>query len=243
MPGKQGLDFLDIGWNIHGLEDAVHTMKPDLMTVVKGSELLEALAPFVGAGRQVHIPEKKMLPEQVDADVEKELGVFRESVDLSRKGQCTVSRDMDLYAIGIGQNPRFFNGCAECAHFVMRCFEKPGDGGIESCRIDERFIPLHIDDGVAVELFGDLGDTVCSAPVRGRGENSLPAERCHRGADFLGIGGDDNPLSSSDLGTPLIHPLDHGLLPYERQGFPGESRGGISGGDERPEQFYDRVSG
>ena len=70
--------------------------------------------------------------------------------------------------------------------------EKGADGGVDNFRIQQRFVALHVDEDLAIDVGGDFGDPLGSGAVVGAGHAGFAAEGFYSFNDALVIGGHDD---------------------------------------------------
>ena len=74
-------------------------------------------------------------------------------------------------------------------------------GLVDRPGIDERLVALHVDDDVAVERFGDFGDPIGAAQMRGLRQPHLSAELRDARRDAQVVGGHDHARTIGDAAT------------------------------------------
>ena len=118
-----------------------------------------------------------------------------------------------------------------------------GDGFVDCPRIDQRLVSLHVDDHVALEGGGDLGQSVGPCQMVGARQSDLSAESADSCRNAKIIGRDDDARHSLRSLDAPVHVLDHRAAVQIGERFSGEAgRGESSGddGDSLQRRFIDR---
>ena len=102
----------------------------------------------------------------------------------------------------------------------------------DRARVDQRLVALHVDDDVAVERRGDLGQAIGAGRVIGARQPDVAAELGHAGGDAQIVGRDDDARHDGRRRGAPIHVLDHRTAVDVGERLAGESRRGESGGDD-----------
>lgn len=143
----------------------------------------------------------------------------------------TARGEDDLHHIGVdrlGLGDRM----AKRAHVDGRIRFHSADEPLDIRGADERFIPLQIDEQIAIDGSGHLHKAIGARRVFRAREHRLPAE----GRDGLEnpdvVRGDHDAIDPGHAAGPLHHVLDHGFAVNVDKRFPGKAAGGVAGGDD-----------
>ena len=136
-----------------------------------------------------------------------------------------MTRCGDAGVVLVGERP------AERGHLLGRVGQERGDQRIDGRRIEQRFVALHVDDDVAGQLGGELGQPVGAAEMIGTRQAGDAAEALDGVDDPLVVGGDDHRVDVG-LRGPTVDVLDHRTAGDVSERFSGESRGLVAGGDD-----------
>jgi hypothetical protein len=106
--------------------------------------------------------------------------------------RVVVAIDNDLRHVRVGELGRIGDAPAERADRQRGIERERRDRFVDHARLDERLIPLDVDDEIAIERGGDFGEPIGAAGVRCRGQPGDAAERFNRAQDALVVGRDDD---------------------------------------------------
>ncbi len=119
----------------------------------------------------------------------------------------SVGHDLDdmriAHVVGRAETP------AERGHVQRRVVAKRFDGFVDGGRLDERLVALQIDDQVAVQRFGNFGDSIGAGCVRRFRQTHIAAKFCHRVGDALVIGGHQHGVDIARRSGAPVDVLDH----------------------------------
>ena len=133
--------------------------------------------------------------------------------------------------MGVRAVGRVRDGFPQRRHIDRRIRGKRGQRLLDHRRLDERFVPLDVDQHVTVERGGHFSHAIGAGPVRGTGHPRDAAEPLDRGHDTRVIGGDNHGIDASGLRGTAIDMLDHRATIDVGEGFSGKSCGVETGGD------------
>ena len=118
----------------------------------------------------------------------------------------------------------------ECAHDKGRVLIERFDRCVDGRRLDQRLVTLHVDDEIAVQVSGNLGDPVGAAQVMRSRHADDSAERLNHVRDPSIIGGDhDRSYAPCGRGA-AVDVFDHGSPSDVGKRLARESRGVESSG-------------
>ena len=199
----------------------------DAVAVLHGLELLERLGEREGRIGQRDILEQEILAEAEHADMLVHGMVFAVAgVGDRRTGEehgIALDIDDDLDRIGIVDTRLVGNAVAAGGHDLLLVGDKGDDHFVDDLGNEQRFVALDIQHIVAMIGADDLGDTVASGHVLGRGHDDLAAERSDRIEDALVVGGDQQVVQQGGQRGDLVDTLHHGLAADIAQRFAGQA--------------------
>ena len=138
----------------------------------------------------------------------------------------------DFRDIGIGQFRRVVDAPVQRGDLHRRIDTERRDELVHRPRIEQRLVTLHVDDDVAIQRGGDLGQTVRAGLVRRFREPHPPAECVHTRRNAQIVGGDDDLRHNRGRRHTPVHVLDHRTAVDIGESFPGKTRRSVSGGDD-----------
>lgn len=235
---QQGLDPVDVRGNVDADALVVDRDHGNGNPIFKGAELFEAFGGFQVGDGEAHQTEEGFAAKAVNPEVlakreARQLhlrrggGVIPEVGDRAAREveRASIAGDDDLHDVGIVQFGRVAQGGGGGGHLGLgkRGSHRVNDGGI-----DQRFVALDVENGVAVESFGDFRDAIRATGMVRTGHldaDKLPGDP---GDPFV-VGCHDDLGQGAGKPAALDHALDQGLTGDGMEGFAGETRGRVSG--------------
>jgi hypothetical protein len=207
----------------------------DAPAVLEPAELFELLYFFEFALRECGVFEKGIALENVEAQmlpifhVEFLLRVSNPGDGSAGKVQGVAVKIEDGFDdVWIHNVPGVSDGSDHGGDLRRGFFEKSGDGSVDGDRIDERLVPLDIDENVPWFVSGHLGDALGSRAMVGAGHTGFAAERLNGIKDALVVGGNENAMNSLGAFGAPVDVLDHGFAGKRDERLAGEARGGVA---------------
>src|SRR6266850_1575091 len=136
--------------------------------------------------------------------------------------------DNDFYNIGIVVFFGVANESGSGGHFVQlqRAGHSVYDGGV-----DQGFVTLNIDDGIALATSGNFRNAVRAAGMTGRGHFGAAEILCDLPNSSV-VSSDDYFRKGAGLLTPFDDVLDERFAGNESEWFAGKTCGSIAGGND-----------
>lgn len=227
-------DARDIAGNIDADGVVGNFGDTDAPAVFEPAELFELLDFFEFALRECGVFEKGIALQNVKAEmlpifhVEFHLRVSNPGDGRPRKVQGVVVKIDDGFDdVWVHDVPRVPDGSGHGGDLRGGFFEKGSDGSVDGDRIDERLVPLDIDENVAGFVRGHLGDALGSGAMVRAGHTGFAPEGFHSIEDALVVGGHQDAMDGLGAFGALVDMLDHGFACKRDERLAGEARGGV----------------
>ena len=195
--------------------------------MLERAQLLQRFSPFERRRIERGEDEQGAAPVGVEADMSIERGPAAAGIaGVRNRGPRKVQRkaaaiDDHLHHVRIGQVRRIIEAVVEGRH-RDRGVGKRLDGLGDGAGVEQRLVPLHVHDDVAVERPRNFGQPVGRAVVIGAREPHVAAEPRDDGRDAQIVGRDDDFRDDRRRGGAAVDVLDHRVAVDIREGLAGK---------------------